>query len=137
MSRLLAYEKHRLGHVYFATHHDGDEPDLPEGLWCDVEPWKLPQYFDFWLEQSDKWVVNIGLDYFFCDAEDGGCIRFLSEDHVPLCVAIKKNLDSGRIKVLTLCLAPDEGGHSGGWTTAEALCAEFCKHLGVSFSLPP
>lgn len=138
LSLFLAHERLNLGYLYFATHHDGDKPDLLEGSWYDVEPWKLPQNFDFWLQQSCNWIVNIDLDYFFCDAESGGCTRFLSKEYVRvLCMAIKKNLESGRIKVLTLCLTPDEGGFSGGWAAAEALCAEFCTHLDLKFRLPP
>ncbi|CAM2172835.1 hypothetical protein PSAC2689_210006 [Paraburkholderia sacchari] len=73
--------------------------------------------------------------YFFCEMGDE-CRRFLTEAQ-ELCLAIRRNLDSGRIKVLTICLTPDEGGFSGGWASSEAICAEFCRHLGIhDFALP-
>lgn len=138
LSLFFEYEKDNLGSVYFATHGDGDLPNLPEDSWRDVTPWELPANFDFFLGRGKNWVVNIDLDYFFCEMDDGSCRRFLDEAYVrELCAVIKKKLDEGRIKVLTICLTPDEDGFSGGWASAEALCAEFCQHLGIqNFQLP-
>jgi hypothetical protein len=138
LSLFLEHEKGQLGQLYFATHHDGDEPNVPPGSYRDVSPWDLPKNFDFWLGEGSNWVVNIDLDYFFCEMEGGECRRFLAPEYVEdLCLTIKKHLATGRIKVLTICLTPDDHGYSGGWASAEALCAEFCQHLGVvSFKLP-
>lgn len=137
LSLFFEHEKNNLGQIYFATHHDGDDPNLPAGSWRDIDPWELPENMDFWLEQGSDWVFNIDLDYFFCDMNDGSSRRFLDSAYVEdLCHSIKKHLDSGRIKVLTICLTPDDNGYSGGWASAEALCGEICGHLGITFSLP-
>jgi hypothetical protein len=91
----------------------------------------------YWLEQGDNWLFNIDLDYFFCDMDSGDCRRFLDSAYVKdMCASIKNHLGSGRIKVLTICLTPDENGFSGGWASSEALCSEICGHLGIEFSLP-
>ncbi|WP_277374137.1 UPF0489 family protein [Pseudomonas sp. AA-38] len=138
LSLFLEYEQANLGSVFFATHGDGDAPNLLSGSWRDIVPWELPANFDFYLSQGNNWIVNVDLDYFFCKMDDGSCQRFLAEAYVrDLCFAIKKNLDNGRIKVLTICLTPDDDGFSGGWASAETLCAEVCQYLGIQdFQLP-
>ncbi|QET02549.1 hypothetical protein FOB72_11215 [Cupriavidus pauculus] len=137
LSLFLEHEKNHLGQLYFATHGDGDEPNVPEGSYRNVLPWDIPKNFDFWLTEGRNWIVNIDLDYFFCDMEDGECRRLLGPEYVEdLCLTIKKHLATGLIKVLTICLTPDEHGYSGGWASAESLCAEFCHHLGLDFKLP-
>lgn len=137
LSLFFEHERGNLGSVYFATHHDGDAPNLPKGSWIDVAPWDLPKNLGYWLEQGDNWLFNIDLDYFFCNMDSGDCRRFLDSAYVKdMCASIKKNLSNGRIKVLTICLTPDESGFSGGWASSEALCSEICVHLGIEFSLP-
>jgi hypothetical protein len=137
LSLFLEQEQHTMQSLCMATHQDGDPPNVPEGSWRDVAVHDLPDNFAYWLEQSENWIVNIDLDYFFCTMPDGVNRRFLSDDFVQaICTALRTHLDSGRIKVLTICLTPDDGGFCGGWTEAEALCEVMCKHLGLAFKLP-
>ncbi len=137
LSLFLAQEQHALRSLYMATHHDGDDPNVPKGSWRDVDVHDLPENFGYSLEHGEKWIVNIDLDYFFCTMPDGVNRRFLSEEFVrSICDALRNHLDTGRIKVLTICLTPDDGGFCGGWAEAEALCAEICGHLNVAFRLP-
>lgn len=137
LSLFFEHEQANLGSVYFATHHDGDPPNLPKGKWNEVHPWELPGNLDCYLSAGNNWLLNIDLDYFFCNMSSHDCRRFLNKDYVKdMCAAIKKHLDSGHIKVLTICLTPDENGFSGGWVSSEAICEEICGQLGVVFSLP-
>lgn len=137
LSLFLEHERNNLGALYFATHGDGDPPNVPDGLCRDVEVWELPNNFDFWLDLGSSWIVNIDIDYFFCKFADGSHRRFLSKDFVSsVCAPLKDGLASGRVKALTICLTPDDGGFSGGWSASEEVCAEMCDHLGISFQLP-
>lgn len=137
LSLFLKQEKENLGGLYFATHGDGDAPNVPEGRCRDVDVWDLPNNFDFWLKDGRNWIVNIDIDYFFCEFADGSHRRFLSEDFIAaLCAPLKEGLASRNIKVLTICLTPDENGYSGGWSQSEAVCVEICNHLGIAFALP-
>lgn len=138
LSLFFEYEQANLGSIFFATHGEGDAPNLPTGSWRDISPWELPANFDFHVSRGNNWIVNVDLDYFFCDMDDGSCQRFLARDYVQaLFLGIKKHLANGRIKVLTICLTPDENGFSGGWASAETLCSEICQHLGIQdFQLP-
>lgn len=138
LSLFLAQEGEYAGAIYFATHRDGDNPDVEKGQLQEVEVWQLPENFEYWLEQGNNWIVNIDLDYFFCEFPDGTHRRFLGEAYVAaLCGALRTHLASRKIAVLTICLTPDEGGFSGGWASAESLCAEFCQQLGIDFALAP
>lgn len=137
LSLFLAQEQQNLGQLLLATHRDGDTPNVPANKCRNVETWELPGNLDFWLHRGNNWIVNIDIDYFFCEFANGSHRRFLSEDFIAsLCAPLKDGLASGVVKVLTICLTPDEGGFSGGWAASEAVCAEICKHLGIPFSLP-
>jgi hypothetical protein len=137
LSLFLAQEKQSLRSLYFATHNDGDAPNVPEGFCRHVDVWNLPGNFKYWLDNGDSWIVNIDIDYFFCPFGHGNHRRFLSKDFVTaMCEPIKAHLETGRIKVLTICLTPDEGGFSGGWAESEEVCAEICGQLKIDFSLP-
>ncbi len=137
LSLFLEYERENCRGLYFATHKDGDSPNVPEDQCREVDVWELPNNLDFWLQQGEGWIVNIDIDYFFCEFADGSHRRFLSKDFVySICEPLKDGLTSGKVKALTICLTPDEGGFSGGWSQSEEVCDEICHCLGVSFKLP-
>lgn len=118
----------------FATHRDGDLPKCKSMR--QVEVWDLPGNIEYWLTQGQRrWVVNVDLDYFFCDQEDKRKTMVSDEYIESLFRAIKRRLDAGGIAALTLCLTPDEE-YTGGWKQAEQMCKKACSFLGLDFELP-
>jgi hypothetical protein len=118
--------------AYFATHKDGDKPDLE----CyEVDLWELPTNFAFWISNHEgKWICNIDLDYFFFDKDDGNMARMLTSSYCEkLFSEIEKNLISGDIEVLTIAMSPD---CCGGWQPSENLLKKITECLGVTFALP-
>jgi len=118
----------------FATHGNGDRPRW-ERL-ATSQPDKLPSGIPAWLEDSERrWIVNVDLDYFFCDQGHGRALMFSDEYIHSVFAEIAKARAAGRLACLTICLTPDEG-YTGGWPQAEALCARACEILGIPFALP-
>lgn len=118
----------------FATQGVGDKPRFNNASF--PTPNQLPGNIDYWLGCGDEqWIVNVDLDYFFCDQE-GTRRRMYSEDYIhTVFAAIHDARKVGRVASLTICLTPDEG-YTGGWSNAEELCAEVCEILELKFSLP-
>jgi hypothetical protein len=123
----------RIQRSVFATHGVGDEPRVKNAL--KVEPQHLPGNIEFWMRSpTENWLVNVDLDYFFCDQEGGRRLMF-SDDYIEAGFdALRRMRARGKIACLTICLSPDEELTSG-WEQAEALCARLCAHLGVPFQL--
>ena len=137
LSIFLERYGHQIGHSIFATHNNGDKPRLHSSkILAMPRVDELPNNVDFWLSGQDgRWIVNVDLDYFFCDQNDERR-QMVSDCYVDaLFTGIKPALETGKIAVLSLCLTPDEN-LTGGWAPAEALCARICGALGVDFYLP-
>jgi hypothetical protein len=118
---------------YCATHKDGDVPRssvmleiAPDHLAGNVAALKEPQ--------QAPWIVNIDLDYFFCDQTDRRKRMFSGSYIEAIFGAIREAHEAGNVACLTLCLSPDEE-LTGGWEQAEALCGEICTILGIDFAL--
>ncbi|XPV75453.1 MAG: UPF0489 family protein [Desulfovibrio sp.] len=113
----------------FATHNRGE---MPEGLNpVQFHPWHFAGQQVY---GRGQWIVNIDLDYFVYkrgmnDFEPMFTDKFLDDFFAP----IANFLESGNIKVLTLCLSPE---CCGNWEAAETLCSKACSILGIDFSLP-
>ena len=118
----------------FATHGVGDKPKTSPVI--HVDPWDLPYNMQLWNTNSpSKWIVNVDLDYFFCD-QDGVRKPMFSNEYVDAVFsAIRRSNDEGRVACVTLCLTPDDS-YTGGWAQAEALCERACDRLGIHFKLP-
>lgn len=119
---------------FFITHKVGDKPRHHNAKYA--EPKHVPNNIDYWMNQfPDQWLINIDLDYFFCD--QGGLRKPMFSDQYVETVfaAIAKIQQAGRIRCLTMCLSPDER-YSGSWQQAEDLCSTACRILGLQFSLP-
>lgn len=118
--------------AYFATHKDGDKPNL---RFYEVDLWELPKEFDFWIsDQEKKWICNVDLDYFFFDKDNDKTARMLTSSYYKkLFSEIRKNLICGNIEVLTIAMSPD---FCGGWQASENLLERITKCLGVKFALP-
>jgi hypothetical protein len=64
--------------VQLATHHDGESPDNQN--YDDIAPWELP--FCILDSEQAPWIMNIDLDYFFCDDSDDGLQPFMSDKYI-------------------------------------------------------
>lgn len=118
----------------FLTHRDGDEPKIKNVL--NSAPWELPQNLEYWLDEGEgRWVVNVDLDYFYCQG-DTAPILMVSDDYLnESFVALKRALSKGRVSVITICLTPDVP-LTAGWESTEKLAQKILKILDVDFSLP-
>lgn len=132
LSILLKRQSTLLKTAYFATHKDGDKPDLQ---FYEVDLWELPREFAFWISNhKGKWICNVDLDYFFFDKDSGNVARMLTSSYCEkLFIEIGKKLIDGNIEVLTIAMSPD---CCGGWQASENLLEEITESLGVKFSLP-
>ena len=133
LSLFLDIYRKNVGHCIFATHGVGDPPQT-ESLW-NVDINDIPQNLKYWFSQKNEpWIVNIDLDYFFCDFPNGREVM-VSESYLRTVFhSFKELLSSGSIEVLTLCLTPCEE-LTGGWEKAEKLCEQVCDYLDIDFSL--
>jgi hypothetical protein len=102
-----------------------------------VDMWDLPFNLSYWLSGGRRpWIVNIDLDYFFCDGEDDRAQRMLADGYIDRCMdVVRQKMQDGTIKVTTIALTPVEG-LTGGWEPSEALAARVLGRLGIEFRLP-
>jgi hypothetical protein len=135
LSLFLEHYRDQVGTFYCITHRVGDRPKW-EGV-LELAADRVPANIKSVIGEAedDKWIVNVDLDYFFCN-QAGVRRPMFSDGYVETIFAeIRECHEEGRIACLTLCLTPDEG-YTGGWKHAEALCKQVCRILGVDFSLP-
>ncbi|MES2072317.1 MAG: UPF0489 family protein [Pseudomonadota bacterium] len=135
LSLFLNRYNDRLNKAIFATHGVGDKP-IFNNLY-NASSWDLPKSIAYWIENdAEQWIINIDLDYFFCNDASGGAVRLFSDEYIEKVFdAIRRCYDAGHVACLTICLTPDEG-YTGGWEPAEKLCSRVCEILGIQFSLP-
>lgn len=88
----------------FATHKDGTVP-------VDWDMYEIPFYhlhtnLAYWInETNEKWILNIDLDYFFCDDDEGNRYQVLTDDYIKSIGAeISRCIDN--IEVITIALSP-------------------------------
>lgn len=118
----------------FITHNAGDKPRFDGAL--HPRPEEVPGNIGFYLDHPERAIVNVDLDYFFCNDDQGQRRLMFSDDYISAVFrSIRTHMNAGRVACLTLCLTPDEG-YTGGWAQAEALCARVCAILGIAFELP-
>lgn len=136
LSIFLERYSHQVVGALFATHGEGDEPRSVELLQCEAR--NLPSNLAYHMDRhAQRLIVNVDLDYFFCDDENDERKLMFSEEYITsIFYTLRTQLEAGRITCLTLCLTPDES-YTGGWAQAEALCARACEILGVPFALGP
>ena len=134
LSLYLERYREQVEQAIFATHGVGDKPRLKRAIF--VEPQHLPGSIDCRLtDEGARWIVNVDLDYFFCDQEGRRRHMFSDEYVTSVFTSIRRCRDLGRVACLTICLTPDEE-FTGGWAQAEELCAKACGILGLPFELP-
>jgi hypothetical protein len=114
---------------YFATHDDGTYPEniityRPEII-------DLPgQNISYWMIQdNDKWILNIDLDYFFSDDKSGHPFQFLTDEYIiKMCQDINECLH--KIDVITIALSPD---FCGGWLKSKRILEIMDRVLDFDF----
>jgi UPF0489 domain len=118
---------------WFATHDDGDKPNFEDKE--DVAPWDLLQNLDWWVESGrSQWIMNIDLDYFFCDDSKDNITRMLSDDYIAgIFSAVRKTIDAGHVAVTTIALSPE---FCGGWEPSERALKVGLTALGIDFKVP-
>lgn len=97
----------------FLTHQDGG--DLFWNDYNEETPFILIDNIDYCSKKEKNMILNIDLDYFFCDIDESST-KLLSEDYIRgLFKKIKIMLDQNTVKVLTIALSPE---FCGGWKNA-------------------
>ena len=123
-------EKFREQLRYFRclTHQDGDKP-VHNGL-LESPPYDLPANLYYWLKERN-WIVNIDLDYFFCDGmNEQEFLPVFSEHYINETFAeLRRAMDEGLVKTVTICLTPSN--FTPGWDSCLALSRRIFDILGA------
>ncbi|WP_194478586.1 UPF0489 family protein [Bradyrhizobium sp. CCBAU 53338] len=124
-----------LNSVNFATHRVGERPK--QEIW-EHDVWDVPENLDYWLKpELAPWIMNVDLDYFFCDAsDDQPPQRFLSPDFISgVFDVIARKRNDGTIGVVTIALTSTKD-LTGGWGPAVETARLGLSRLGIDFALP-
>jgi hypothetical protein len=133
LSLYLHRFKKYISTCYFVTHEDGDKPNYKGGF--EEPPWDLLGNLDYWIDAKRRpWVLNIDLDYFFCDDRSDGCEQMLTDRYIEtIFESARRTIDAGFVGVTTIALSPE---YCGGWEAAERVMDIASAKLGINFWLP-
>lgn len=123
--------------------HKTDLKNINESNRMIDEEWpveKLLKYLDTEFSEEDndviipqKWIINLDIDYFFCEIGERKGIQLLSNEYITEFACILKNaLQRNRIIGLTIALSPE---CCGGWKNAESICSIITDKIGLNFKL--
>ncbi|MDM6719585.1 UPF0489 family protein [Escherichia coli] len=119
--------------IYLATHKDGTYPENPfKHCFSDIEPYKLLESLDSAIDNHERIIINIDLDYFFTDKSDLYFQFIDNEFATQLFKLVKSGIDSNKIACLTICLSPE---CCGGWSNSEHILDIAKKELKINFTL--
>lgn len=122
-----------IDNCFFATHHDGDEPNFDRVHQVDM--WNLPNVMGGCFYENSPWIVNIDLDYFYFET-DSEIAPIVSDKYLEICFeSLRKAIDNKLVAVTTICLTPDEP-FTPGWEQSEKLASRILDILGKKFELP-
>ncbi len=121
--------KDKIENWAFATHGKGSAPhSVSYGAY---DPWEFPAAL---AELKGKWIFNLDLDYFFGRMGNAQMGRLFTDDYIQdWGKALRKSIDDGVIKVLTISLSPE---CADGWDGAERALECLMNGLEIDFSLP-
>lgn len=112
------------------THYDGDKPEPLHLMESPAED--LPENLAYWLSRDSNWIVNIDIDYFFCNApssNDVGLIPFYSREYfATVCDQLRVAMAIGNVRAVTVCLTPDS--YTPGWDACLELSAQIFLAIG-------
>lgn len=113
---------------YFATHEDGTYLDEIKSYKPAI--WDLQNNISYWigLEKTQKWILNVDLDYFFQEKNTTE-FQFLTDEYViSICREIEKAMP--KIEVITIALSP---GFCGGWHQAFRVLRLITDYFSIEF----
>ena len=138
----IAIHESSIRALHLATHRDGDRPAFPNVF--EDESWNLPTNDAFWPRSDDgPWIVNIDLDYFYCEALGSGgsedpqtrYVQMHSDEYVEeVFNRIAESYRDGLVSALTVSLTPTN--FTKGWRDTERLASLGLARLGLTFNLP-
>jgi hypothetical protein len=133
LSLHLHQSKKAISTCHFATHDDGDKPNFKGGFY--PPPWELLGNLDYWIDDKQKpWILNIDLDYFFCDDGEDDNHQMLSDGYIDsVFESLRKVTEKGHVAVTTIAMSPE---FCGGWDKSEQVLAIALAKLGIDFKLP-
>jgi len=129
LSLFLELYPETIDEVLFVTHMEGNNPPRWQNITL-VYLWHLLKW-DYLCEGD--WIVNIDIDYFFCDAKKNKILMVSLKFIEVLFGIIAAKINDKTISVLTISLSPEL---CGGWKPAEEVCSKISEILNLPFSLP-
>lgn len=123
-----------LDKMYFATHHDGTEPEDIDyepkiyELYGNISYWMLDDYIN---KETDKWVFNLDIDYFFYEHGDEKAIQFLTDEYIlKICQELSEVIE--KVQVVTIAMSPE---FCGGWKNSYRITKLISDYFKLDFSL--
>lgn len=130
--------KNNIKKYYFFTHKEGSMYDEMQSL-IEENPVGglfnlMDCLFDKDISGSEKWIVNIDLDYFFQKIDDTDItIRFISDEAIEFFInKINEYNNKGSIKVITFALSPE---CCGNWDNSLKLMNFIAEKLKIDFKI--
>ncbi|EEQ1710390.1 hypothetical protein AB2X58_004280 [Escherichia coli] len=121
--------------IYLATHNDGTYPQNPfNHCFRDIEPYELLENLDSAIDNHEKIIINIDLDYFFTGEH---YLKFIDDAFIKeLFKTVRAGIDKNKIACLTICLSPECcGDTNGSWSNSEYVLDIAKKELGINLTL--
>lgn len=129
--------KNNIECIYLATHKEGDKPQNPHGHCIkNVEMYELLRGLNDAIDNHEKLIVNIDIDYFFTSHQEN-YFRFIDDALISeLFKLVKYGIDNNKITCLTMCLSPECcGGGDGNWSNSEQVLEIATRELGIKIDL--
>jgi len=120
---------------FFTTHRDGVNKEGfldPENGDFEKEDFEIVRELgdDIKSKNSNKWIVNLDLDYFFLD-DDDAYYQHLSDRYIKeICKNINDSIE--HISVITIALSPE---CCGGWDKSYRIARMIANYFNLDFKL--
>ncbi|MEP8763463.1 hypothetical protein ABKV64_23195, partial (plasmid) [Enterobacter roggenkampii] len=101
-----------------------------------VEPYELLEDLESAINNHEKIIINIDLDYFFTD-NDEKYFRFIDTKFIQnLFKILNEGMKTKKITCMTICLSPECcGDQNGNWSNSESVLQIAKTELGLNFIL--
>ncbi|SDH28913.1 hypothetical protein [Mucilaginibacter gossypii] len=111
--------------AYFITQKDGDLNFKPEHR--EIEFYDL---FELEINGTDKWIINVDIDYFFTKPDGQNPIRLYSDEFIHAFGRWLSKKEAAAAQI-TICLSPE---CCGGWLNAIKVANILGEHLDFHLS---
>jgi hypothetical protein len=120
---------HNIQKLIWLTHRDGDKPKM---LGWEFAAHDAPGNLAHWVSEGGPWIVNIDLDYFFCDSEhEKEYLQMYSDAYFDAMFhQLRLALSNGNIAAVTVCLTPTD--FTAGWEKCLQLSRRAFQILGAN-----